>query len=402
MRATGIGLLTVVGIWAVGCGSASDDGLTQGVGGSGASAAAGGSLSGGTGGTLAGGAGGSGGSLSGGSGGSLGGSGGSLNPDAGCAKGTAAATLEPAVLEFVIDTSGSMRDRAPGSNQTKWVVTRDALVQAFNGMPETAAAGIFYYPGGEPPPCIRRQQAVPIALLTPPQKQAIQSSLNSTSVAGGTPTHDAYLFGLETVNQSSLPGNKFIVLITDGIPTYALNCQGNGSTPVSQASNDALVGQVRNAAQAGLRTFVVGVPGSEGARNTLSRMATEGGTALPGCSDSGPSYCHFDMTTQPDLAQALNAALAAISGQALSCEFDIPPPPSGEQLDPNRVNVTYTPTGGATEEIGRDPSTDQCNVGWQYSPDRTRILLCGQLCDRVTADPGGKIEIVFGCATKVE
>jgi hypothetical protein len=52
----------------------------------------------------------------------------------------------PAVLQLVVDVSGSMDDDAPGSNQSKWEVTRDALSEAIESLPASVAAGVLYYP----------------------------------------------------------------------------------------------------------------------------------------------------------------------------------------------------------------------------------------------------------------
>jgi von Willebrand factor type A domain len=333
--------------------------------------------------------------------GGSGGGGGMPNPDAGCATSTAVATAIPPVLEFVIDISGSMNDAAPGTASSKWVVTRNALATAFSNMPANNAVGLFFFPGTAGTPCIDKQQAVTIAALGATgsaQRTSITQALAGAHPTGGTPTHDAYLFGLNTLLASTLPGNKFIVLITDGAPTYELNCQGDGHTPVS---NGPLITQVQDAAKGGVRTFVIGSPGSEPARTDLSTMAQVGGTGLPGCSNSGPNYCHFDMTTQPDLATGLNNALAQISGAALSCTYDVPAPPNGQQLDPNKVNVEYTPSSGSPTEIDKD-SGSTCTNGWQYSPDGKQIIICGSDCNTIKNDPGGKINIVFGCQTNVQ
>jgi hypothetical protein len=68
-------------------------------------------------------------------------------------------------------------------------------------------------------------------------------------------------------------------------------------------------------------------------------------------------------------------------------------------IDRGRVNVLFTPSDGKTKTIGRDPSKTACNQGWQYSPDGSSILLCGDACDAAKADIGAKVEILFGCQT---
>lgn len=86
----------------------------------------------------------------------------------------------------------------------------------------------------------------------------------------------------------------------------------------------------------------------------------------------------------------------------VACELTIPPAPTGEKLDPTRVNVTYTPGGGGTPTtVPKDDSAD-CAAGangWQFNADNTKILLCGDACRKVQADLGAKVDVQFGCAT---
>ncbi len=82
----------------------------------------------------------------------------------------------------------------------------------------------------------------------------------------------------------------------------------------------------------------------------------------------------------------------------------MPAPPPGEKLDPTKVNVTFTPTGGAAVTIEQDASKP-CEGGangWQYSADMKKILICGDWCKKLKADPSSKLTIALGCATKVK
>jgi hypothetical protein len=88
----------------------------------------------------------------------------------------------------------------------------------------------------------------------------------------------------------------------------------------------------------------------------------------------------------------------------IACELTVPKPPSGETIDPTKVNVSYTPSGGgAAKELTQDASKpcDTGANGWQYNEDKTKILLCGDACKAVQLDPGAKVNVVFGCKTKV-
>jgi hypothetical protein len=337
------------------------------------------------------------------------GSGAGFDGNSACAGQTAGAEIVPTVLQLIVDTSGSMDDDAPGRVRgSKWEATRRALLAAVDQMPAATGVGVVFYPDVENDDdddddndaCFDRQTDVPLQLLEPlgsPHRQQIRSAFQNQAPRGGTPTHDAYAFALQGLEASTLPGARFAVLITDGIPTFSLGCDDSGRDGDDAVDSGPLVLEAAQSLSRAVKTFVIGSPGSEGARENLSRMAESGGTATPGCSHDGPVYCHFDMTEAQDFATALADALGQIAGLALSCSYDIPAPPNGELLDLSKVNVLFHPTGGQQEIIPQSAGAP-CAQGWQYSQDSTQVLLCGSTCDRVR-DAQGSLTLQFGCST---
>jgi hypothetical protein len=322
-----------------------------------------------------------------------------------CTGTSAGSTPLPPILEFLIDYSGSMNETPMGQMQRKYQATASALIQAFTDMADGTGTGLIFYPntggkgGGT---CINRQQAVQVQALDAMVRQSLISALMAKTTSGATPTHDAFNYAVDTVAASTLMGNKYVVLVTDGAPTYALNCMGDGQTPADNAPLIQAVADANN--MRGIKTFVIGSPGSEPARAALSQMALQGGTAPAGCSDMGPTYCHFDMTTAPDLSAALNDAFKAITGSVITCNYTIPPPTNGMMVDPKQVNVTFTGSnGGNPMTIAKDPDPPggACNQGWQYNANSTQIQLCPDTCNLVKADPNAKIDVVLGCTTMV-
>jgi hypothetical protein len=333
-----------------------------------------------------------------------------ITPDAACATGSGAADAIPAVVEMVIDISGSMLEspvagmRRPARNMTKWAITAAALKDAVTKLPASIAVGVNFFPNNpQRGSCINNHIDLPIALLgaaNSPQRRAFNTAIDGARPADGTPTHDAFKFGAETVAASKLAGRKFVLLITDGKPTYSLMCMGDGMTGVDAKPLIDAVGAAFTGTPP-ISTFVIGSPGSEDARGDLSQMATKGGTAKAGCSDAGPAYCHLDMTTATDFGTALSAGLADIAGQIGTCEFTVPNPPAGKNLDPTHVNVLYTHGDGKQTSVPQD-ATGMCMSGWQYDnpTSPTKITLCGTDCDAVKADQGAKIDVLFGCLTQ--
>jgi Mg-chelatase subunit ChlD len=337
-----------------------------------------------------------------------------VSRDDACATSSDATEALPPVVQLVVDTSGSM-DWPPGwaptspddskpPGATKWEITRDALLAAVAELDADVGLGASFFPSvaQEGDTCLRNEQAVPIALLGESSSEARlawESAVAEVVPEGATPTHGAYLFGVEQLTGTKLEGTRVILLITDGTPTCTLACEcTEDNVPVD---SQPLIDEASEAFANGVRTFVIGSPGSEETREVLSELASEGGTARSDCDNAGPDYCHFDMTTEPDLAKGLADALKQIGMSLRSCEYPIPAPPAGQALDPTLVNVLYTPDGADTETIARDPSSNDCNEGWQYAADGEHIVLCGQACERVRDEPNGTVEVLFGCETLV-
>jgi hypothetical protein len=101
---------------------------------------------------------------------------------------------------------------------------------------------------------------------------------------------------------------------------------------------------------------------------------------------------------------ALFDDLTAIVGRPtrIPCVFEIPAPPDMMSLDPNLVNVVFTPSAGAAG-ITIPRATDACasGRGWVYDDDAhpTQIILCPDECTTVEAAPDGNVNVQFGCAT---
>jgi len=320
-----------------------------------------------------------------------------------CVGNSAEPEANPAIIQILLDTSLSMQWSAAGSSLTKLEDTRAALKAVLDTLPPTTAIGLSNYPNvvyERDGTCYDGNDGVYLDLLGPadsPHRDALADALDATEPNGGTPTHMAYLHALELVQAANLPGQRYVLIITDGTPTYGLACSGNGMIPVPTPS---LVLEAAKAyGEEGVRTFVVGSPGSEDALEPLSEMATNGGTAREGCSDVGPTYCHFDMTQSEDFQEDLRKALVDIVGQTLSCEYEVPEPPDGQLLDPDLVNVLFTDGEGDRHELPKNLDGDGCEVGWHYSDDGDQVVLCDDTCDLVRSDTKARLDVVFGCET---
>jgi hypothetical protein len=332
-----------------------------------------------------------------------------------CAGWTTEGENLPAVLELVVDISTSMTLQAPGSRrESKWDVTRDALFDALDGLSAQTAVGLLFYPNmrtgesDDPLPdsaCLNADPMIPIELLGPDgsqHRQRLEQTLENTNPGqrDATPTHIAYRHALNAgMRPFMTSASRFMLLITDGAPTLADGCIGH---PSAEVETQPIIDEIAAAAAEGIRTFIIGSPGSEESqegndmRPWLSRAAMEGGTAAPGCAENGPNFCHMDMTEAQDFSAALREGLGSIAGQINSCTYAIPDPPAGQTIDLTQVNLMVTSADG-TQLVLPDNQGD-CTEGWQLN-DEGQIVLCADTCNRVQGNASARVQLLFGCAS---
>lgn len=363
-----------------------------------------------------------------------------------CAAWSSVLAVAPALLEFVIDVSGSMSDtNYAGSNgQSKWQVTRDALSSAINtGLPNNTGVGMLLFPNMNTTPnanltplavdqCINASAMIagaPLGSAGSAQRALIAEGLAGASAVGGTPTDDAYQLaygsGVLPALQNYRYFTPFIVLLTDGQPTFLAQCEGTGLElypvdwhPIVNDVGSALAGTLETTLTSHavgapvVKTFVIGAPGSDASSTTgsdcrpwLSQAATAGGTPrTPGCQNSGPNFCHYDMSQSTDFAADLATVLGDIVEAAIPCSFQIPAPSNRQPIDFTKLNVIYDENvvgGQPTQQwlIGQTTDTSCASGtgdGWFLDANQN-IVLCATTCEAVQADKYAQLEVRGGC-----
>lgn len=358
-----------------------------------------------------------------------------------CEGATSEARPVPPVIELVVDVSQSMGTTAPGEpfgGRTRWDLARPALLAALDGLSDDMAVGLQLFPTSDPEDfnggpggpfpfpgtgggpaagsggssgsggdagtandaCVSADGRVPIAVLGPagsPQRQALADAMNDTPLYFGTPTHDAYHNALEEgLKPYDGPGDKFMLLMTDGAPTQLIGCGELGNSQMA-VGLEPILAEVTATTATGIRTFVIGSPGSEAGeagdmRSFLSEMAQVGGTGPMGCAVDGPAYCHFDMTAAPNFSEALSKGLADIAEQVVStCTFA---KPTGEGVNLDDTSVVIQSANGGVLVL-HDGEGD-CTEGWVWNA-KEEIELCPQTCATLEGDPSARVSVSFGC-----
>jgi Mg-chelatase subunit ChlD len=304
------------------------------------------------------------------------GGGGKAEDSGACVTTSAEARRVPLDVIFIIDRSGSMKGQI-------WDGTKAALTTFFND-PASAGigAGLAYFPSQKGDMCNPTNYAdldVPIGVL-PANAFALTNSMPFEPLGWATPMYSGLkgVLMAATAYQESHPTHKVIVVLAT---------DGNPSSQCKPTTIDAIAGLAKGALDYnGVRTYVIGISGATIAN--LDEIAEAGGTTAA-----------YDITK--DISE-FSAKTAEIRTEALGCDFEIPPPPNDQELDPDRVNFTYMPKGmGSPKILPRADDLADCNgqPGWYYDTNvgPTKIFLCPASCATVKADSNAKVSVLFGC-----
>jgi hypothetical protein len=333
-------------------------------------------------------------------------------------------------LYFVVDTSGSMADllEVP-DGPSKIAAAQDALVNVATELGHRVNYGLAAYPGpidGAPAPGLEgcapgaelfeTQEGDPLSCANKrggPVLEDFTQVVLDLYAMGGTPLSAT----LEAVAPAvmGLDGTTVLLLMTDGAPncnpeascTAALcmpniegadlpsgrcdetiNCCDSdelseedlialGGYPEASCVDDAAsVEALADLERAGIKTYVVGVPGSEIYRDTMNALAVAGGTARDG------DVAYYDVRDLEGLNEAL-LQIGAEVAQSCTIELDEAPP------NPDFVNVYFD-----RALLPADPDN-----GW--SIEGATVTLHGDACDDVRGGAVTEVQVVAGCWTVV-
>jgi len=238
--------------------------------------------------------------------------------------------------------------------------------------------------------------------VLPENEPALTSSLDTRVPDGGTPLEGALRGATNfclAFNANNPDASCVAVLITDGA---AEECAARGATELASIAASAF--------ESGVITYAAGMQGADFA--VLDAIGRAGGA------DCDPASASFacDLTADRD---AFIAALSSIRDrtrtqtrverrverevQTVPCTWEIPAPPSGESLDPARVNVELAPPGERSIAVSKVADEAACGTadGWFYDDPSapSSVVACPATCGRIDSAPDIRVNLLFGCAT---
>lgn len=354
-----------------------------------------------------------------------------------CGQTQVQADLRTVNMLLVLDESGSMNDKASTSDaQNKWGIMKTALANALTPVQNDINFGLLLFPY-EPNGVVDTTNiitscnvpndaaaiSVPIA-AGPNNLAAILGVVGRQTPAGSTPTgkalQQAYNY-FATGDGKNLPGTKWVLLATDGgpncnpaltcayptctqnldlqcadkQPTTTFNCCDPAATGQPNANmicldDLAATSQIANLALIGVKTFVVGLPGSEPYANALNNFAIAGKVPNTGGAANEQYYAVSAASAPLDLTKAF----ANITTQlAKTCDLVL----SWTPADRAKVSVAIdcavqpsVPTGSAP-----DAGVDGYYIDYSLTP--AHLKLVGAPCNRIMTQGANHVDVIIGC-----
>jgi hypothetical protein len=391
-----------------------------------------------TGGTLTGGSGG-GSSTTGGSGGSVGNfesfldCGDTYANLADCGATATTAEVRPVDILLVVDKSGSMTIQPAGYEDRKWSALRNALDYALNQLLPYARFGLELFPRKDTAiecgdTCCQMGTAVdvPIGFGTVTVPQILAELAEPTGPGGRTPTAAAlrlaydYFANLETGIEGG--GHEmYVVLATDGGPncgtiescppnectvnldgTYAdypaycdadgpANCCDpasiQGASPIDCLDDDATLAEIERLLALGIKTVVIGIPGSEPYEAALNAFAVAGGASNP---REGSSYYRVEANRPEELTAVF---VDIVMNLIKSCEIYLEESPPGLDLVNVALDCVVVP------RIDPDTGAENWEIVGTETGAPPMLRLLDPLCTQALSAGVRRVDVLFGCPT---
>jgi hypothetical protein len=114
-----------------------------------------------------------------------------------------------------------------------------------------------------------------------------------------------------------------------------------------------------------------------------------GGLRFPIC-----EYANFDAVFN-------HVAMGVVAGAKVACDFALPPPPAGQQIDLGTVLVDYTAGSSGLRTTFKQVAGSATCAPNSFYIDQGRVYLCPDSCNVVQADTKAKVEVLFDCLSVV-
>lgn len=334
---------------------------------------------------------------------------------------------------IVLDKSGSMNNVPAGYDATLWESVKSALEGVLDDTKNRINYAMVLYPFPEDPAepirmdcetnCCEMPAAADMNVGFDEQIKAstgeapddpaykrILDALDDTEPGGGTPTALALRHAREYLQRAKLDGATYLLLATDGGPNCnpeasscsieqcttnidgkcdpdrpELNCCG--AVPIGCVDDDETRSAIADLAGDGVKTYVVGIPGSEPYEAYLDAFAEAGG--VPNEDPDDPDAPKYYRVSEDGGSAALAATFKRITEELVtSCKI----PLASGAPEPEKVNVAVNCVMLPKEDADG-------NEQWKLNQDATVVTILGEDCEAIEENGARRVDVLLGCPT---
>jgi hypothetical protein len=339
-----------------------------------------------------------------------------------CVASSQSATLRTVNMLILLDKSGSMGKPGLGSTSSKWDAMKAALNTFLNKGKLTVNFGLDLFPRADVPSsctgdmcCATPALSDPLTVPVGPGVDTVPtilSTLSATTPGGGAPMAAALSRALDyytTGDGVGLPGDKYVLLVTDGGPNcdtaavpscdaasctrnldpdpncnQTINCCSTAALAVSCLDDGSVTTAITNLKNANVTTIVVGIPGSDPYQAVLNAFANAGGKPQP-----PPTTTSYYAVAESAGATGLAQTLQAITIDLVkTCVITYTTPPQ----DPEQVTVLVNCT-----PVPRNQTDGGDGSYWTLDQAAKIITIGGPTCDTILNQGVNRVDYVFGC-----
>ena len=275
---------------------------------------------------------------------------------------------------LVVDRSYSMIQ-----NRSRWDGVTAAVRTVTAEFDDVIRFGMILFPS----PYSEDECAIGSVIIEPGLGVAddVNVALASWEPLGGTPTAPSLELAGSLLTRDFPEGENYILLATDGAPGCNPAFAGHGCECIPGAwcgddlwgnclDRDRTISVMNALRDLDIRTYVVGVPGSEIVSDLMDDMAVIGGTDIDGR--------HYAVDDGPLLLETLRGTAGSIA----PCEYSLAGGPEGGRVIEVRVDGEVVPNDAAN--------------GWVSDGDGD-IALSGTACEALRDGREHRLEAVFEC-----
>lgn len=282
----------------------------------------------------------------------------------------------PPFVLLLIDQSSSMEDDFD-DGKDRWNTLRDTLLDRDNSvlskLQNEVRFGMVLYSSengnedGATCPLLESSAEVKLGNF-----DDMRRLLDGAEPVDDTPTPESVIAVTEQLEAIDEPGQKFIILATDGEPDTCDDPNAQNEQTNANAAKAASIAAVTAAFGKGITTRVISV-GDEVGADHLKALAVAGS----GGDDSAEAFTALN-------TEALEAAFTSIIGEARSCEFQL------------EGTVAAADAGRGTVLLDGQSLVFGDANGWSM-PDEKTVRLDGDACEALQQNNNAALSMDFPC-----